>query len=72
MGGRDCFVGSSQGNPERRVPRAQQYTRSAEHQCRGIILSAAEEVAVSETLRLRCCQGVRGRVTRPSLRQNLC
>jgi len=71
MGSSDCFVGSSQGNPESRVPMAQQCNRSAVHWRWGILPSAAQ-VAVDETLREQCFQRVRGRETRPSLRLNLC
>jgi len=72
MASRDCFVGSSQGNLERRVPMAQQCDRSAEHRCRGMCPSAAEEVAVFETPGLRCVQCVRSGEMRPSLRLDLC
>jgi len=72
MGSRDCSVGSSEGNPERRVPMAQQCNRSAEHRQRGMFPFAAEEVAVVETPSLRCFQPVRGRETRPSLQLKLC
>jgi len=58
MGSRDCFVGSSQGNPERHVPTAQQCNRSAEHRHQGMFPSAAEKVAVVETPSLQCFQGV--------------
>jgi len=72
MGSRDCSVGSSQGNPERRVPMAQECDCSVEHWHRGMFLSLAEEVPVVETPSLRCFQRVRGRETSPSLRLNLC
>jgi len=72
MGSMDSFVGSSQGNPERRVPMAQQCNRSVEHWCWGMCTSAAEELAVVETPSQQCFQGVRRRETRPSLRLNLC
>jgi len=51
---------------------AQQCNRSAEHLRWGMFPSMAEEVAVVETLSLRCFQSVRGWETRPSLRLNLC
>jgi hypothetical protein len=72
MGSRDCSVGLSQGNPERRVPMAPQCNRSAERRRRGMFPSPAEEVTVVETPSLRCFQRVRGRETRPSLQLNLC
>jgi hypothetical protein len=72
MGSRDCSVGSSQGNPERRVPMAQQCNRSAERRRRGMSPSAGEVVAVVETPSLQCFQRVRGRETRPILQLNLC
>jgi hypothetical protein len=53
MGSRDCSVGSSQGNPERRIPMAQQCNRSAEHRHQGLFPSAAVEVAVVETPSVR-------------------
>jgi len=51
---------------------AQQCNRSVERRRRGMFPSAAEEVAVVETLSLRCSQRVRGREMRPSLQLNLC
>jgi len=53
MGSRDCFVGSSQGNPECRVPMAQQCNPSAKRRCGGMFLSMPEESTVVETLSLR-------------------
>jgi len=67
MGSRDCSVGSSQGNPGRRVPMAQQCNHSAERRFRGMFPSAADQVAVVETASLRCFQRVQGREMRPSL-----
>ena len=67
MGSMDCSVGSSQGNPARRVPRVQQCNRSAERRRRGMFLSPAEEVAMVDTPSLQCFQCVRGREMRPSL-----
>jgi len=72
MGGRDCFVGSSQGNPERWVPTAQPCDHSAEHRSRGVFLSEAEEVVVVEITSVRCFHRVRARETHSSLQQNLC
>jgi len=72
MGSRDCFLGLSLGNPEHRVPMVQQCIRSAKHRGWGMFPSAPDEVAAVETLSLRCCQGVRVRETRPSLRLNVC
>jgi hypothetical protein len=46
MGMRECFVGSSQGYPERHVPIVEQCNRSAEGIRRGVFLSAAEEMVV--------------------------
>jgi len=53
MGSRDCSVGSSQGNPECRVPMAQECNCSEERRRQGMIPSVAEEVAVVETPSLR-------------------
>jgi len=72
MGSRDCFVGSSQGNPQRRDPMAQQCNRSGQLWSWGTFWSAAEKVAVVERPSLRCFQRVRGRETRPGLRLNHC
>jgi len=72
MGSRDFFVGSSQGNPERRVPTAQQCNRSTKCQHWGMFSAAAEDVAVIETPSLQWFQLVRGKETRPSLQLNLC
>jgi len=69
---RDCFVGSSQVNPERRVPMVQQCNQSAEHRCRSVFPSAAEKAAVVETPSLRCAQGIRDTEMGASLRLNLC
>ena len=63
----DSLVGSSEGNPEHCVPMVQQCDPSAEHRCLGMFPSVAGEVAVVETLSLRCVQGVRGRETLPNL-----
>jgi len=56
MGSRDCFLGMTQGNPERRVTMAQQCNYTMERQRRGLFPSAAEEVAVVDNLSLRCIQ----------------
>jgi len=50
MGIRDCSVGLSQGNPEHRVPMAQQCNR------RGMFPSTSDEVAVVDTPSLHCFQ----------------
>ena len=50
---------------------AQQCNRSVERRRRGMVPFAAQDVAVVETLSLRCFQSVQGRETRPSLRLNL-
>jgi len=49
----------------------QQCNRSAERRCRGMCLSAGEEVAVVETPSLRCSQRDQGWDRRPSLRLDL-
>jgi len=72
MGSRDCFVGLSQANPERRVPMAQQCNHSVKGQRLGMFPSVAEAMAVVDSSSLRCSQCVRGRATRPSLRLNPC
>ena len=72
MGSRNCFVGSSEGNPEHRICMAQPRTRSALCRRRGLFPSVVEEVAVVDAVRLQCFQCFRGRETRPSLRLNLC
>ena len=50
---------------------AQQCNLSAERRRRGLCPSTAD-VAVVETMRLRCFQQIQGRETRPSLRLNIC
>ena len=70
-GSRDCFVGSSQANPECHVPMDKQDNRSVERRCRGMFPSAGEEVAVVETPSLQCDQSVQARETHPSLQLNL-
>jgi len=73
MGSSDCSVGSSQGNPARRVPMVRQCDPAVEHRRRGMFPSMAEEVVVVVKIpSLRCVERVRGRETHPSLRLILC
>jgi len=71
VGSTDGFVGLFYGNPEHRVPIAQQWIRSTECWRQGMFLSAPEDVVVVETPSQRCLQRVWGREMCRSLHRNL-
>jgi hypothetical protein len=64
-------VGSFQGNPQRRVPIAQQWNQEAEQRHQGMFPSVSEVVAVVETLSPQGFHLFRGRETGRRLRLNL-